>query len=1031
MSDKSIYKNKYIYIKNGMPVESSALFDRQKSVNSDIVLKLNEELVVEKSIEGSNALITPRRKFSFEPVSADEAGQIEYNIDVSTANENAIIAVYKRSRLFVGTGAQIVTETNAKQVLYIDVAQDGNSGNIEYNADGDLIFLGGHAVQKNNNRYSLKQYPAVQIEPIQSDGNRLKILLPAKNKKSPIHYILKDGYLHFEFIVQDGTLHKDAPVLLSAYDTIKIEPRSPKVHKTDSQIDLFVRSSSRRGFQAVFYSIHANSNARFVEVSNEALRGSDDSHRPYHQNVYTLSSTRNYWMDLRQLHANEYDCYTEIKNWHEKLKYPCRGFKPLKNMAEAGMFDGVLRPDVIAFLKKGFLPIGCSVHHNIPLSMHGENADYNYVLIPYPLHTILHNLLGDSGLFDMLKPIQNIINDNAGTIVFRMPVLDRIIFCKEDLYRYFNKEAVDAEYNKLSDEDCALLSYYENLLLSSPQRVPENEKVTVNTIDLSTVWQQQLSYLNINNVYNDEIERNWGSSGYSEEKAAERRMYTNAIRKFDDNAAQMLQCLYYLGCLTDRKFFVKSRQVLTDSVEEMKKIPEQVQFLCTLSGLLGKDISVLVNQSLVKGLNRYNSNITDETFETYLGNGSLQITDTNVYDQMVIRLKELNKNRKGRRFLTTHISRGVTKQAQVLYVYYYLTGEDILAQLKPYNLSGKNYNDIILKLNKISQMKRLLKNKQLLKTITKGNFELVRVALAEIFPNVNNTYVKSADSDLKKWLTSIFTNQATDELTKWEEAHHIMSAIVAFSSKLGITRIMDMFRYEMKQFHELVEKVKQLGLMSSRKRAGKVYMRENAEALHKIIAQSVVAIKRFKQNEAFYLLHTVYENTLLFPGLERTVYVSDYTETVVVNLNQNTSSANVSVNAQNDEAVSSQWHLYSAELQAANSAAYNTGYFSSPISEAGKVLYSYLAPIKNMQIDTTYEPEPENEGVTLDIERNKTIIPLKTIPSVKDALMKQAAERGKSAGKKTTLTGDKKIVFLSSYHKTKKKISHQIQKQRN
>ncbi len=1028
---------------NGEPQAASDIFDSQQFSESDAVLKLKEELIIEKANKQGILHITPRRKFSLETVTAEECGQVEYNIQLLPENEKTNINVQKRMRLFVGESAQIVVEPDGNQVLYVDVQNHVTTRNIVYNESGELVFLGGHAVRKSKNRYSLAKYPAVRIERDESNPEKLKIVLPHKNKKATIQYVMEDGYLNISFVEYGGTLVKESPVILSVYDMVKSESCSENMQKPDSRLDMFIRNGTQSGIQMVFYSIHANPQTRFVEVSKDILRDTDESHLPYHQNVYSLSATRNYWLYLREMHTWEPAQYSEIKNWHDKSKCPCRGFKPLKSMADEGLFEQILRPEVIDFLKKGFLPMGCSVHHNIPLAMQGENANYNYVLMPYPLHMILHNLLGDSGLFDLLKPVQRIVQNNNATIVFRMPVLNNIIFCKTDLYQYFSKEAVDAEYDKLSDDERLLLAYYENLLVLPPQRTNENDidkaihNGLVKTADMQTIWQQQSAALNMHNetnsnpVFQDYIERNWGSGGYSEEKAAQRRLYVDTIQEFNDNGIKMLHFLYYLSCLTNKSFFEKSRQFLTQSVDEFKKVPELVQFLCILSALSGNDITEAMHQSLVKGLNHYIAKISDESFEAYVSNETLQVIDGDIYNCISDSLKDLNKNRKMRRLLSSCLSRRHAKQAQIVYTYYYLTGENILQGLKSSEKSEKAFQE---KINKLSLVKRLLKNKQLLKSIAKGNFELICTELNRIFPNVADTYVKNKDSDMKNWLTEMFTKQVSQDQEKWDSAHDDMNEIMMYSNKFGVSRIIKLFRAEVAYFYELLQKVKKRGLLSAQKRTGKVFMSENVDALEKIITQSWAIINRFKQNEAYYLSHTAYENTFLFDAFERKVFVSDYVETIVFNVNMNKiDKVNSFDDTQKDNLFSGRIvsDVYHPQLQAANSAAYYTGYFSTPVAVVGQVLFSYRANEEKVLLNEVCVQQSEDDEVQFDIKVDKPVLKPKIKFSVKDALTKQAASRIKAVTTKVVSSDNGTKSVSPQQQKAKRKIIKQVQKQRS
>ncbi len=194
----------------------------------------------------------------------------------------------------------------------------------------------------------------------------------------------------------------------------------------------------------------------------ERPRNTEESHRPFDMQKIQNSKNDTAWKDIIpscRLTNNHILSLTRKVLSREYKEYY---FSPLIEMCQNGIFDGCLSPAMIAFLKEGLVPRGCALHHMIPLACEGENAWYNYVLMPRPLHIIFHQLLGDSNLLSGNKQLDEVLRSK--TCLLRTPILNNAIFCIEQLCEYFDKEAVMAAYDCLDEKSKNLLQVYRTFL---------------------------------------------------------------------------------------------------------------------------------------------------------------------------------------------------------------------------------------------------------------------------------------------------------------------------------------------------------------------------------------------------------------------------------------------------------------------------------------------------------------------------------------------------------------------------------------
>ncbi len=143
----------------------------------------------------------------------------------------------------------------------------------------------------------------------------------------------------------------------------------------------------------------------------------------------------------------------------------------IQEMARKGLFNGYFLDEFIELLKQGYFLPDCCIHHVVPLSMEGENYAHNFVLLPGPLHKLLHRLLGDN---EWANRTEN--NDENHLVI---PLMSNVVFCKEQLYDYFGKDVVEAAYGTLREEDKQIIEAYRSLLAFKPDATESEQTAFV------------------------------------------------------------------------------------------------------------------------------------------------------------------------------------------------------------------------------------------------------------------------------------------------------------------------------------------------------------------------------------------------------------------------------------------------------------------------------------------------------------------------------------------------------------------------
>ncbi len=199
----------------------------------------------------------------------------------------------------------------------------------------------------------------------------------------------------------------------------------------------------RNMYSSVFLNAQEYVDVRLLKDrhNTKAARSLFEADKKSLTNVSNGKKIRRFWNDLQTELIDEWENkaladqrYKEIevvtqdaikKALQQVNKGKALSYHQIEDMYEHQMFEGYFKEEFIELLKLGYMPNGCSIHHMIPLALEGENDFYNYMLIPGPLHRILHKLLLDDTLpKEMTQPY----------IIFRAPVMSSVIFCKEHLY---------------------------------------------------------------------------------------------------------------------------------------------------------------------------------------------------------------------------------------------------------------------------------------------------------------------------------------------------------------------------------------------------------------------------------------------------------------------------------------------------------------------------------------------------------------------------------------------------------------------